>query len=237
MDNEIIWLIQLLAAHLITDFVLQPTSWVEARRTAHLKAKQFWYHIVLTTLVAAWFTCFDTWWMPLAIFISHGIIDWWKSYRKNNIFYFAVDQLLHLLVIFIIWWVKFPEVISLKQIFLTCMIDKKVWVVGIALVFLTSPVGIIVGMITKSFRDQIPNHNEQSLENAGAWIGILERLIIFFLVLISQYEAIGLLIAAKSIIRLKEGEQKMSEYVLVGTLISISVALLTGYIVSKSIEL
>lgn len=237
MDNEIIWLIQLLAAHLITDFVLQPTSWVEARRTAHLKAKQFWYHIVLTTLVAAWFTCFDTWWMPLAIFISHGIIDWWKSYRKNNIFYFAVDQLLHLLVIFIIWWVKFPEVISLKQISLTCMIDKKVWVVGIALVFLTSPVGIIVGMITKSFRNQIPNHNEQSLENAGAWIGILERLIIFFLVLISQYEAIGLLIAAKSIIRLKEGEQKMSEYVLVGTLISISVALLTGYIVSKSIEL
>src|SRR5699024_10480339 len=105
----------------------------------------------------------------------------------------------------------------------------------IALVFLTSPVGIVIGMITKPFRDQIQNHNEQSLENAGAWIGILERLIIFFLVLISQYEAIGLLVAAKSIIRLKEGEQKMSEYVLVGILISISVALLTGFIVSKSI--
>ncbi|MBK8699805.1 MAG: DUF3307 domain-containing protein [Saprospiraceae bacterium] len=235
MDNAIIWLIRLLAAHLVTDFVLQPTSWVEARRTAHHKAKQFWYHILLTALVAGWFTCFDTWWVPLVILVSHGLIDWWKSYRENNVLYFAIDQLLHLLVIFIIWWVKFPEVISLKQVFQACMVDEKIWVVGIALVFLTSPVGILIGMITKSFRDQIPNHNEQSLENAGAWIGILERLIIFFLVLISQYEAIGLLVAAKSIIRLKEGEQKMSEYVLVGTLISISVALLTGYIVSKSI--
>jgi hypothetical protein len=62
---------------------------------------------------------------------------------------------------------------------------------------------------------------------------MLERLIIFFLVLISQYEAIGLLIAAKSIIRLKEGDQKMSEYVLVGTLLSVSVAMATGFIVSK----
>jgi len=88
-------------------------------------------------------------------------------------------------------------------------------------------------MLTKPFRDKIANHGELSLENAGTWIGMLERLIIFFLVLISQYEAIGLLIAAKSIIRLKEGDQKMSEYVLVGTLLSVSVAMVTGFIVSK----
>lgn len=235
MDNAFIWLIRLLAAHLITDFILQPTSWVNARRAKHHKTKWFWYHILLTTLLAAWFTCFDTWWLPAVIFISHGLIDWWKSYRNDTILYFGTDQFLHLLVILIIWWIKFPDNISLKQIFYACFVNRNVWIVGIALISLTRPVGIVIGMITKSFRDQIKNHNEQSLENAGAWIGILERLIIFFLVLISQYEAIGLLVAAKSIIRLKEGEQKMSEYVLVGTLISISVALLTGYIVSKSI--
>ncbi len=235
MDNAIIWLIRLLAAHLVTDFVLQPTSWVEARKAKKLKAPQYWYHIILTGLIAAWFTCFDTWWVPLVILISHGLIDWWKSTREDTVLYFAIDQLLHLLVILIIWWIKFPEALPLKHLLQACMVDEKIWKVGIALIFLTSPVGIIIGKITKQFRDQIPDHNEQSLENAGAWIGILERLIIFFLVLISQYEAIGLLVAAKSIIRLKEGEQKMSEYVLVGTLISISVALLIGYIVSKSI--
>jgi len=57
-------------------------------------------------------------------------------------------------------------------------------------------------------------------------------LIVFLLVIVGQWDAIGLLVAAKSIIRLKDGDQKMSEYVLIGTLISISIAVLTGFIVS-----
>ncbi len=35
MDNAIIWLIRLLAAHLVTDFILQPGSWVAARMQKH----------------------------------------------------------------------------------------------------------------------------------------------------------------------------------------------------------
>lgn len=234
MDNSIIWLIRLLAAHLLTDFVIQPKSWVDARREKHLKAKEFWWHIGLTTAVAAWFTCFDTWWVPLVIFITHVLIDWWKSYKPEGLSYFLIDQLLHLLVIAGIWIIKFPEAFDPISLLQTCMTEPKIWVVGVAILFLTNPIGIIIGMVTKPFREKIKNHGEQSLENAGTWIGMLERLIIFFLVIICQYEAIGLLIAAKSIIRLKEGEQKMSEYVLVGTLLSVSVAMLTGYIVSKS---
>jgi hypothetical protein len=234
MDNSIVWLIRLLAAHLLTDFVLQPNSWVEARKEKHLAAKEFWFHIATTTIVAAWFTCFDTWWLPITIFVTHGLIDWWKSYRPEGLGYFIIDQLLHHLVILGIWFVRFPEVFKPMGLLQTCMTEPKIWVVGIALIFLSSPVGIVIGLITKQFRDKIENHKDQSLENAGTWIGVLERLIIFFLVLVGQYEAIGLLIAAKSIIRLKEGEQKMSEYVLVGTLLSVSVAMLTGYIVSKS---
>lgn len=235
MDNSIVWLIRLLAAHLLTDFVLQPKSWVDARREKHLKAKEYWWHIGLTSAMAAWFTCFDTWWVPLVIFITHGLIDWWKSYRPEGLSYFLIDQLLHLLVIVGIWFIKFPETFEPISLLQTCMTAPKIWIVGIAVIFLSSPVGIIIGMLTKPFRDKIENHVENSLANAGTWIGMLERLLIFFLVLISQYEAIGLLIAAKSIIRLKEGEQKMSEYVLVGTLLSVSAAILTGYIVSKFI--
>jgi hypothetical protein len=235
MDNEIVWLIRLLAAHLLTDFVLQPKSWVDARREKHLKAREFWWHICLTTSVAAWFTCFDTWWVPVLIFITHGLIDWWKSYKPEGLCYFIIDQLLHFLVIVGIWFIKFPEAFVPISLLQTCMTEPKTWVVGIALIFLSSPVGIVIGLITKSFRDKIENHKDQSLENAGTWIGVLERLIIFFLVIVGQYEAIGLLIAAKSIIRLKEGQQKMSEYVLVGTLLSVSVAMVTGFIVSKFI--
>ena len=235
MDNTIIWLIRLLAAHLLTDFVLQPDSWVERRREKHLFAKEFWFHIILTALVAAWFTFFDTWWLPVVIFVTHGLLDWWKSYRPDNILYFALDQLFHLLVIICIWVIKFPDAFSNIQLLKTYLAHPQFWTVTIAVIFLTSPVGIVIGMLTCSFRKKIPNHSEQSLENAGKWIGVLERLIIFFLVLVGQYEAIGLLIAAKSIIRLKEGEQKMGEYVLVGTLLSVSVAMITGFIVSNLI--
>ena len=233
MDNTIVWLIRLLAAHLLTDFVLQPKSWVDARRQKHLAAKEFWWHIGLTALVAAWFTCFDTWWVPVIILVTHGLIDWWKSFREDSIRYFIIDQILHLIVIGVIWFLKFPQNFTSLNLLQTCVLDPKTWIISIAIIFLSNPVGITIGILTKQFRDKIENHEEQSLENAGAWIGILERLIIFFLVLINQYEAIGLLIAAKSIIRLKEGEQKMSEYVLVGTLISVSAAIATGFIVSK----
>ena len=233
MDNTIVWLIRLLAAHLLTDFALQPKKWVDERKQKHLAANEFWWHIGLTTLVAACFTGFDTWWVPVVIFFSHGFLDWWKSYRKDSLLYFSIDQLLHLLVIGGIWVLKFPEAFTSIKLLQPSLVEPKFWVVGIALIFLSNPIGIIIGMLTKPFRDKIENHGKQSLENAGTWIGMLERLIIFFLVLIGQFAPIGLLIAAKSIIRLKEGDQKMSEYVLIGTLLSVAVALVTGFIVSK----
>jgi len=236
MSSEIVWLIRLLAAHLVTDFIFQPGSWVKARRLNHLKAKEFWFHILLTTAFAAWFTCFDTWWVIPVVFITHGLIDWWKSHQPETLSNFIWDQLLHAGVIGLIWIFRFPGAISLDKFLNTCFINPKIWIVAIAILFLSTPAGIFTGLLTARFRVQIPNHQAQGLANAGSWIGVLERLLIFFLVMINQFEAIGLLVAAKSIIRLKEGEQKMSEYVLVGTLISISMAMTIGYIVTKSID-
>jgi predicted permease len=230
MDSALLWLMKLLAAHLLTDFVLQPKSWVIARNTAHLAAKGFWWHIVLTSMVAALLTGFDTWWLPLVIFLTHGLIDWWKSYRPDTIVYFTLDQLLHLLVIVGVWMLKFPVAVSVQAWLLQHMGDLRSWTIVVAVIMLSSPTGIVIGLMTRRFRDRIQHHEEHSLASAGTWIGILERLIIFFMVLISQFEAIGLLIAAKSIMRIKDGDQKMSEYVLIGTLLSVSVALLTGYL-------
>jgi hypothetical protein len=46
--------------------------------------------------------------------------------------------------------------------------------------------------------------DSSSLEKAGMLIGIIERLLIFFLVIIGKFEAIGLLIAAKSLLTGKD---------------------------------
>lgn len=236
MDNATLWLIRLVAAHLLTDFVFQPDKWVNEKKIKKHRTPHFWYHIALTTIIAYWFTCFDTWWVAPVIFISHGLIDWWKCHQKDSTTNFVIDQVAHLIVIAIVWHFRFPDAIPFGQICQSCLLNKNVWIVSTTIIFLSSPVGIVIGMFTKKYSDQIEEHKEKSLADAGQWIGMLERLIVLFLVIIGKYEAIGLLVAAKSIIRLKDGDQKMGEYVLIGTLTSISVALITGFIVSKTIN-
>ena len=71
------------------------------------------------------------------------------------------------------------------------------------------------------------------------YIGILERLFVFSFILTGHFEAIGFLLAAKSIFRfgdLKEAkDRKLTEYVLIGTLLSFGIALLTGFMVQFGI--
>ena len=76
---------------------------------------------------------------------------------------------------------------------------------------------------------------EEGLDKAGRYIGILERILVLTFVLLNQVSAIGFLIAAKSILRYgnkdKEGARKQTEYVLIGTLMSFSCAILMGLLV------
>ena len=67
---------------------------------------------------------------------------------------------------------------------------------------------------------------------SGALIGTLERWLIVFFMAIQQYEAIGFLVAAKSILRFSETkESEKSEYVLAGTLVSIAIAVACGSLI------
>jgi len=73
---------------------------------------------------------------------------------------------------------------------------------------------------------------EDSLKNAGQFIGILERLFVFAFILLNQWSAIGLLIAAKSVFRFgdlsRAKDRKLTEYILIGTLLSFGLAIATG---------
>ncbi len=63
----------------------------------------------------------------------------------------------------------------------------------------------------------------------GATIGVLERLLIVALVLTGAEAAIGLVVAAKTLARFKQlDDRQFAEYYLLGTLASVSVALGTG---------
>lgn len=76
----------------------------------------------------------------------------------------------------------------------------------------------------------------EKFEGAGKLIGILERLFIFILILLGEYSAIGLIIAAKSFARFKELDKRaFAEYVLIGTLISTLIAFIIALIIKTGI--
>ncbi len=69
------------------------------------------------------------------------------------------------------------------------------------------------------------------LKSAGMVIGVVERVMVLTFVLVNQYTAITVIFAAKSIARFNElKDRKMAEYYLIGTLASITFALLVGII-------
>ena len=74
----------------------------------------------------------------------------------------------------------------------------------------------------------------EQLTNAGLYIGWLERLLIVTAVVLRSPALIGLILTAKSIARFPEmKESKFAEYFLIGTLLSVSIALFGGLVLLK----
>jgi len=231
MITSSIWLTKLLLSHLITDFVLQPRSWVDDRNQKHFASARLYLHGLTTASVAYLLMGWQYWLVASVILITHIVIDGWKSYQPQTSTYFLIDQSLHLLVITACWYftfIKWSEVVVAWQHLNT---QVPLWKTITAFVFLTSPAGILIGQITKPWRDKLPE--AENLANAGKWIGIIERVIILLFVLQNQFSAIGLLVAAKGIIRFNEKDRPeiKTEYLVIGTLMSIALAVITGLLI------
>lgn len=80
-------------------------------------------------------------------------------------------------------------------------------------------------------------------DHVGLLIGYLERLLIIIFILLKEYTAIGLIIASKSILRFNDMKEnhaddipekvdKRSEYILLGTMLSLTAGILIGLLAS-----
>ena len=231
-------LVKLLLAHLFGDFILQPSSWVREKETRKLRAWQFHAHLLLHGLLVMALTFDEKLWLAaLIITISHGIIDGAKiqfQTSRTRGMWFAIDQALHVAVIVITWYfienplLDFAYFNSIEFLSLVT-----------AIVFITTPASVIIRTLIARWTPKAAPENDnttgdESLPQAGKFIGIIERLLTLAFILINHWEAIGFLLAAKSIFRfgdLKEAhDRKLTEYVLIGTLLSFSIAILTGLV-------
>ncbi len=228
---------KLLLAHLVADFMLQPLKWVIHKEANKAGSKYLYFHIIIHLflyMLVLW--DLSLWWIALIIAGSHLLIDIFKLYInplfKNKNIAFFLDQALHILVLYLCcFYSELPEhAITLFQ-----SLD---WPLLVAIVFVTSPSAIIMGQLLEGMSNQIET-NHKSLPNAGKYIGIIERLFVLVFIIIGRWEAIGLLITAKSVFRfndLKEtNNRKLTEYILIGTLVSFGLAIVTGLIYTMSV--
>lgn len=235
--------VSLLMVHLLADFYLQRSAWIRSKIKYKVKSigllKHIGVHLILNAVVL-WlligaFT-FDYFIALSVIVLTHYAIDIWKSYQQFGLRAFLIDQIAHVLVLVAIsTFLSGLSVSSLVNLVST-LVTVKVMAIAASAIFLTKPVSFIVQLSLVNYtRDLHQNDSHQGLGNAGEWIGILERLLVFTLVLVGQYAGVGFLLAAKSVFRFgdmrEQKDRKLTEYIMLGSLLSIGIALLCGILI------
>ncbi|TYA55973.1 DUF3307 domain-containing protein [Formosa maritima] len=226
-----ILLIKLFLAHLIGDFVFQTKKSIKQKERLKLKSSAIYIHIgihIILLFLLLW--DITLWPIILTIGVSHFFIDASKlvfQKKKTKRLWFFLDQCLHIIMIFVAYFIFIDHSFKISSIFtqnnlllITCVL------------FLTRPVSIIMMVVFSRWNIEKLTSGNESLKDAGMYIGMLERLLVFIFIITNHWEAVGFLITAKSVFRfgdLKESKhRKLTEYILIGTLISFGIAILTG---------
>jgi hypothetical protein len=236
----------LLFGHVLGDFVLQSNAMVARKDRPWVLLAHV--GLVLCATWAALGFPLDAWLLLLLIGVSHFVTDLLKQgYAARcrargtpaGFAAFAADQAAHLAVIWLaasLWpggwaagiWTdprllaRLPGLARLPEAMaLGAGLIATIWAGGYA-----------VGALMSGLKFPADPESDKSLPRGGQLIGRLERLMILMLLLANQPDGIGLLIAAKSILRfseVSEGDRRASEYVIIGTLASFAWAISIAY--------
>ena len=227
------WL--LLAAHVLGDFVFQTAASVAEKQAKRHRTWRFWQHVAghgaLAACALAPASPFLT---ALAggawILVTHALIDWLKLTADRTLApdspwrfrTYLIDQALHVAALLALSAFVTPWTLP------TPPLDASAALVALLVL---STTGIGYGIDVYLARFQLPTaEDSDGLPGAGFHIGMLERLLVVAFVLLELPSGVGFLLAAKSIFRfgdLQRAESRqLTEYVLMGTLLSIGGAYL-----------
>ena len=223
----ILLFIKLILAHIIGDFVFQPNKWVQDKKEKKHKSPYLYLHGLIHAISLAVILQFNAayWAGVLIIVVSHLLLDLIKlnlNGRVNSIILFFSDQLAHLLVI--------AGVVGIYEDYAPgfTINPAELLLFITAILTVTTVSGVIIKEIITKW-DMQEDDIGDSLENAGKYIGMLERLFVFGFVVTNHWQAIGFLLAAKSVFRFgdlsKSKDRKLTEYILIGTLLSFGLAI------------
>lgn len=225
----------LVAGHAVGDFVFQTRAMVrEKRRPAVLlrhAAAVAAAHLLLLVPFLSW---------PVAIAagalgLAHGAVDGVKARivgdRRDGVLVFLADQAVHAATV-VGAWLVLRGMAPGAWLLVGGDLVARLYVAGVLVTgfaFVGNGGSGLVRGVLSHLEGSRAELDDSGLEGSGHLIGILERLLGLVLVLMGEWAALSVLLAAKSIARFEElRDRPFAEYYLVGTLASLLVAVLVG---------
>lgn len=188
--------VKFILAHLAGDFLFQSDKWIDDKIQGKHKSPFLYWHLLIHTVLLLIILQFNFhYWIGMVIvIISHYIIDLLKINLNDKInarILFFADQILHFIVIIGVVHIYFPFKIEMA-----CIYNLKSLLLITAILITTYVSSVVIKILISKWKinDETPNQ-------AGKYIGMLERLFIFSFIILNYWEGIGFLLAAKSVFR------------------------------------
>jgi hypothetical protein len=224
---------KLLIAHLVGDFILFRNERIKEKGRSLWGSRRLFIHAVIH-FALAWIAIGDIayWHLAVAIGLSHylGDVIFRLTLSRRPQWSFVIDQLFHLVLMFAIAAMVYMET-NMTSILPRFEVS---WIHVAGMVSVTFPAAKFIEVFLSQWPPTRSAEKIKGLVNAGLWIGILERILIYIFVTTGHWEGIGFLLAAKSVFRFGDltnsKDISLTEYIMVGTLLSFCLALVAGLI-------
>ncbi|MBS1842413.1 MAG: DUF3307 domain-containing protein [Acidobacteria bacterium] len=256
MQTFIRALLSIYLGHLLTDFVFQTPSLVSLKRDGKFRGYFIHSatHFLATLLLTGFFVRgsaleLRTYLILLALTIVHTSLDLAKiQLTRRGIVpdgtrAYLGDQATHALTVVLAAWLLVPgfsyrEVAALAGA--SRNLPAKFLAVPIVYIGVIFGGGYLIRYLTRTLAEGIKRNaadkSSQQLQNAGLYIGWLERFLVITSLMLHSPATIGLILTAKSIARYPEFKSEhFAEYFLIGTLLSIAIAILGGMVLVRAI--
>lgn len=227
----------LLIAHFLADFTLQTDQMAKRKKTepSYLLLHCGIYAAVMTVVCCLCLEPVCGVGAGLVLALSHYLIDAIRS-RFGKVGYtfhgFLADQVLHIALIFQMSHLLGTEAVysAILRNAMSAYPVEQILRYVLLFIVIMDPASVFVKLLTATISTG-GEEQDPGPANVGKLIGILERLIIAFLVLADAFGSIGFVMTAKSLARYKElNDKKFAEVYLVGTLSSIAIAIAVTYL-------
>jgi hypothetical protein len=196
----------LLLSHLFGDYYLQPKVMAVGKMT-----RLPWLighgliHIICLAIVLSVGVYFSiaSLWILLTMGITHILIDYLKRFVKTKSL--IIDQLAHFVIIATVWFIWGENLIVRSFVLIEFeYMQKNVILIVLGLLCILRPIGVLIEQGDIWDFNKGKNPPDKSQIGAGKMIGYLERIIVYFLLLVGQYAAIAFVMTAKSVARFPE---------------------------------